>query len=248
MLTALVAPLAIALGLTVWGAHAVRAGTLRGGAARWRFAALPAALAIAALGLWLLGRRPDAAIAAGFTLPLPTQWLHRTALAMLLAGVLGDAALLLRPPQTRAEAALAGVLGWSAAAGAALAAELLRDGSADSAWLFLLLAALCRLGISLGAGEIASPTPARWAPCAAAALALYPLALPAPVSRAILHSGDALTGSAAVALFAAARFLPERLRRGALVGAICLAALVLWRAQVLNDLVTAGTPTQFVIE
>ena len=54
--------------------------------------------------------------------------------------------------------------------------------------------------------------------------------------------------AAAALIFGAARWLPERLRRPAIVGAALLAALVLARAQLLSAALTAQTPFALSIE
>lgn len=118
---------------------------------------------------------------------------------------------------------------------AVLAMELLRSGEPFTG-LFpaLVLGACCRLLIALGAGELASPGRPLLAIPAGLALAAYWSALTPRIAAILADRGQALTCGAAVLLFLAARWLPVRLRRPALIGAVFLAALFLAQAELVT--------------
>lgn len=118
---------------------------------------------------------------------------------------------------------------------AALAMELLRSGEPFTG-LFPALAvgAGCRLLIALGAGELASPGRPLLALPAGLALAGYWTVLTPRIAAILAGRGQALTCGAAVLLFLAVRWLPVRLRRPALIGAVVLAALFLAQAELVT--------------
>lgn len=115
---------------------------------------------------------------------------------------------------------------------AALAMELLRSGEPfEELYPALALGVACRLLIALGAGELASPGRPLLAIPAGLALAGYWTALTPRIAAVLASRGQALTCGAAIVLFLAARWLPARLRRPALAGAVLLAALFLAQAE-----------------
>ena len=83
---------------------------------------------------------------------------------------------------------------------------------------------------------------------AALALGFYLLVLPPGGAAALVRSGDALTLATSALLFAAARWMPARLRRPALLGATVLAALVLARAEWISAAITAQAPSAVTLE
>lgn len=192
----------------------------------WALAALPLLAAGALAGLLLLGRQPDAALAQGLApgsgSPFPKGMLillGGQALALLLSWIAG----------ARMEA-----LGWKLLAlfglfvllAATFAAEVLRIGEGQSGPLGLVFALIgCRALMALGAGEALAPGRPRLAPAAAAGLAGYLLFLPRPIAAALLTQQGLFPFAAAALLFAAARWLPERLRRPALLAAALLTGL-----------------------
>jgi hypothetical protein len=95
-----------------------------------------------------------------------------------------------------------------------------------SAPIPLVLLAILRLLLALGAAEVLAPGRPALAPVAGLALPLYVLLLPAGVAE-LVWRGHALTLAAAAALFLASRWLPATLRRPALAGAALLAGLLL---------------------
>ncbi|HEV7517764.1 MAG TPA: hypothetical protein VGR07_15805 [Thermoanaerobaculia bacterium] len=227
--------LLVAVILVAWGSQAVAPWRLRrsDSAARrlWGHAALPLLLAGALAGLLYVHDRPDAAIAAGLS-PLLANLPGRL-LALLLAALLG-ADLILALGKGRIEN-----LGWPLAASlsllflaaAALPGELLRVGEGPRGPLPLLFAAaLCRLLVTLGAGEAVAAGRPLLAGVAGLALPLYYLCLPTPLKRAIAASGSWLTLGAATVLFLTARWLPASLRRPTVIAAALLAGLFLAQA------------------
>lgn len=244
--------LTVALALIVWGAHGTVAPSLAQSppAAQrlWRLAALPAALAAVLLAITTLAAQPDVALAAGFGPRLPTAWPAQAGVALVVLALLGDGALLLREPRTTADWRLVSVLGAAGAAGGTCIAELARIGAEPTLPTVFVAATLCRLAISLGAGEVFTAHRPRLGIPAALALGLYLFMLPERSAVAFVRSGHGLTLLAAVLLFASARWLPLRLRRPAILGAALLAAVVLWRAQTLTAALTKLRPASVTIE
>ncbi len=242
----------IASTLLVWGAHGIVPPALADGTDAnrrlWRLAALPAALGALLLALFGLAALPDLALAAGLVPLLPTNWTARAGAALIVLALLGDAALLVRAPRTPLDWRAAAFFGVGGAVGAAVLGELLRIGTEPTLWPAFVAGALCRLALALAAGEAFVARRPRFGLPAALALAVYPFVLPANTGASLLRSSDALTTLAAATLFAAARWLPARLRRPAIVGAALLAALVLTRAQLLSAAFTAQTPFTISVE
>ena len=239
------------LGLLVWGAHGTVPSVLIDGDSpherSWRRLAMP--LTIGAIALWLAaqGAAPDAALGAGLGPGLPTG-LAAIAALLVLGAVLGDFAVLLRSPRGRREWWTAAAIAALGPVGYALIGELLRLGAPAGLSIGLLVAAGSRLLIALGAGEAFVARRPRFAPFAAAALALYCALLPSNLANYLLHGTDALTIAAAVLLFATARWLPPGPRRIALLAAALLAALLLERVAALTPLATPLAPIPDAVE
>ena len=242
----------IAGALLVWGAHGVvplALGSASSEARRfWRLAALPAALTATLLTIVSLARQPDVALAVGFGPSLPTTWPARVVVAFLLLGLLGDAALLLREPRTASDWRAAAALGLTGAVGAAALGELTRIADQGTFWTTFFAGVACRLVVGLAAGEAFVARRPRWGIPAALALATYPFLLPANGGAVFVRSSDMLTLLASAAILAAARFMPQRLRRPALIGAALLAALALTRLQVLSGAFNQLTPSDITME
>jgi len=229
----------LALVLVAAGAHAVvpwqAAGDER--ARRlWSRAALPVLLCGAVAALLLARAHPDAALATGL-LPLLggregrlLAVLLPAALALDLLAALGWRRL---PP---AAFRIAGVFGVALLAAAALAGETLRVGEGPSGGgAAVLLAAACRLGVALGAGELLAPRRPLLALLSGLALPAWLLVSPPELRAALWQSGAGFTLGAAALLFLAARFLPARLRRPALAGAALLAGVLFAQAAALSQ-------------
>lgn len=226
--------------LFAWGAQAAvpwRLPAAGPGARRiWGAASLPLLVTGLVASLFHIQSHPDAAIASGvypWTASPPGKLLVvlLPALALVdLVAVFGWRRL--EDTAWRINAGfglaflLAGCWAW----------ELLRVGEGlPSAPLPLAAAVLCRLLLSLAAGETAAPGRPVFAPAAGLALPLYWLVLPAALADALSRSGALLTLGAASGVLLAARWLPERLRRPALAAAILLAGLVLAQASTLSQ-------------
>ena len=242
----------IAAVLLAWGAHGVVPWSLATASNEvkrlWRLAALPSALAATLLTIFSLARQPDLALAAGLGPSLPTTWPARVSVALILLGILGDTALLLREPRTGFDWWAVSALGLAGTAGLAALGELTRIGAEPTFWTTFFIGVACRLVVALAAGEAFVARRPRWGIPAALALFAYPIVLPPNSGAYLARSGDLLTMAAAALIFGAARWLPERLRRPAIVGAALLAALVLARAQLLSAALTAQTPFALSIE
>jgi len=225
--------LIVAAELFLLGVNAVQPFRLATGAEKerriWSLVVLPLLLAALLLALLHLSLTPDAALAWGIAWPPHTK----VARLLLVAGAAGGAgALLTALGGSKFEPAawrFAGALGVALAAVASLAGEMLRVGGAPAGGLAaLLLGALGRFALALAAGECATGR-VRWLAIAAAiALPLGTIAGPAIVRSALRP--DLLTLAAAVALLAAARFLPGAFPRAAAACGVLLAALYLAQA------------------
>jgi hypothetical protein len=192
----------------------------------WSLLVVPLLLASLLLALLHLALETDSALAWGISWPPHSK---AARLVLVAASAAAAAALLTAFGGRRFEPAawrFAGALGGALAAVAALAGEMLRIGGAPAGGLgVLLVGALVRFALALAAGECATGR-VRWlAPAAAIALPLGALALPAPLRSALRP--DLLTLGAAVALLAAARFLPGRFPRPTAAAGVLLAALYL---------------------
>jgi hypothetical protein len=238
--------LVIALVLALWGAQAVVPWRLRAAGEeprrRWAYGALPLLLTALLAALVYLRARPDAAFAAGLT-PLLASLPGRL-LALLSAALLAcDLVLALGRGRLESQGwPIAAAFGLAWLAAASFAAELLRVGEGPSSSLaVLLLAAACRLLVTLGAGELLAPGRPLLALAAGIALPLYFLLLPAELRHPLAAAGGWLPLAAAALLFAAARFLPASLRRLGLAAAVLLAGVFLaWTADLSQAL--AGRP------
>lgn len=234
-MTAGLAGLILAWVLLAWGAQAAVPWRLPGTPPRikrlWALAG-PMLLATGALVTALHVRaHPDAAIEQRLY-PL-TASLPGRALAVLLPALL-IASLVTTAGWRRMEDA-----GWRIAAGFGLAFlaaaswgwELLRVGEGPSGRLGpFVITVVCRLLISLAAGEAAAPGRPLLAVLGGLALPVYWLLLPAELAQALQRGGHLLTLGAAALLFLAARWLPAALRRPALGAATLLAGLFLAQA------------------
>ena len=238
-------PLLLALLLAALGAHAVAPWRAAGDPAargRWRLLGLPLLLAGALAALLHARVHPDAALAAGL-LPLLGGRGGR-ALAVLLPALAAVDLLALLGWRRLPPAAwrIQGVFGAALLAAACWAGELLRVGEGPADGLAAVaVAAAARLLVALGAGEIAVPRRPLAALAAAAAVALYTWLLPREVSDPLWSAGGVFTQAAAALLFAAAPFLPPRLRVPALAGATLPAAVVFAQAIAVSQAVS-GQP------
>ena len=238
--------LVVALVVALWGAQAVVPWRLRAAGEEprrsWSYAALPLLLLAVLAALVYLRGRPDAALAAGLA-PLLASLPGRL-LALLTAALLASDLVLVfgrgRLESQGWPVAAAFGLAWLAVA--SFAAELLRVGEGPSSPLaVLLLAAACRLLVTLGAGELLAPGRPLLAVAAGLALPLYLLLLPAELGRALIATSGWLPLAAAALLFLAARFLPASLRRAGLGAAVLLAGIFLaWAGDLSQAL--AGRP------
>jgi len=202
------------------------AGLTAEGRRRWAPLALLALAAGAFAGLRLFALHPDAALAQGLSprsgtrfaaalLVLLLGWM----LSLLLAWIAGAKL------ETNGWRVL-GLFGAFVLFVASLIAEVLRIGEGSAGPLaFVFALAFCRFLIALGGAEALAPGRQRLGPAAALALALYLFFLPRPVSAALFAQQKVLPFAAAALLFAGARWLPERLRRPALLAATFLAGV-----------------------
>jgi hypothetical protein len=197
----------------------------------WRLTGSPLAIAGLVAGLVLADRNPDAAIAAHLV-PLLASTPGR--LLAVLAPALLAGSLIASLAGGRLEDAgqrIAAALALAACAAASWAGELLRAGDGPSsppAGLVLLV--VCRLALTLAAGELLAPGRARWAAPGAVALLAYLALLPSELRGVLSSQGLPLTCGAAALLLMAARWLPGALRRLALAPGLLLAAIVLAQA------------------
>ncbi len=208
----------------------------------WALAALPLLAGGTLAAILLLSRHPDAALAQGLApgsgSPYPKGMLvllGGQALALLLGWIAG----------ARMEAGgwkLLALFGLLVLLAAQFTAEVLRIGEAQSGPLALVFALIaCRTLMALGAGEALAPSRPRFAPAASLGLAGYLLFLPRPIAAALLTQQGLFPFAAAALLFAAAPWLPERLRRPALLAAALLAGLGLTlAADLTRDLAPMG--------
>jgi hypothetical protein len=222
------------LNLAVFGAHArfpfVVAAASESSRRAWALAAAPALLGSLAATAATLARQPDEAIAWGMTGPFaestPARILALTLLALLVADlVVAFGWRRLEPDGWR----IVGVLGVLGCLAYALGADLLRIGWGPAGGLALiLLGAALRLPLVLAGAELMSGPPGVFTLVAGPALALAFTTWPGELRHSL--RADLPTLVAAVALLAAARFTPARLRRMAAMAGLLLAVLFLARA------------------
>lgn len=229
----------VALLLAVLGAHAVVPWQAAAAAERrrsWAFAALLLLLAGGVAAVLLVRAHPDAALATGLV-PLFAGREGRLLAVLFPAVLLFDLLAVVAWRQLPAVAWRAGsVLGTALLAGAALAGELLRIGEGPgNGAVPLLLAAGCRFLVALGAGELLAPRRPLLALAAGLALPAWALLLPRELQADLWATGAALTLAGAVVLFLAARFLPPRLGRAALGGAVLLTGALFAQAAALSE-------------
>ena len=220
--------------LVAWGAAAVvpwrLAGVVPERRRGWAFSLLPllASGALAAYGH--LQIHPDAAVVQGIY-PFGGSGIARIVAVLFVALALacGFAAATWRDLETTGWRIVAG-FGLAFLLAATWAGELIRtgEGPSNGALAFVALI-LLRTLVALGAAEAAAPGRPFLAAGAGLALPLYTLLLPSPLTQALGAQGRWPPLAAAAILFLAARWLPARLRRPALLGAALLAGL--WLAQ-----------------
>jgi hypothetical protein len=236
--------------LVAWGAVAAVPWRLAAAAAGendrrrgWPPALLPllASGAFAAYGH--LQIHPDAAVVQGIY-PFGGSGIARIVAVLFVALALacGFAAAAWRGLEAAGWRIVAG-FGLAFLLAATWAAELIRigEGPASGALAFVALI-LLRALVALGAAEAVAPGPPRLAAAAGLALPLYTLLLPAPLAHALGSQGRWPPLAAAVLLFLAARRLPARLWRPALLGAALLAGLWLAQAASLSEQISTRPP------
>lgn len=243
--------LILAFLLLAWGAQAVIPWRLAGVEAErrrpWAYALLPL-LAVSALAAIHFARtHPDAAVYQG----LYPLWLSRLGRVLsVLFPALALADLVAMIGWRRMEEAA-----WRISAGfglvfllaASTAGELMRIGEGPESGPFALaFLILLRTLLALGVAEALAPGRPVFAPVAGAALPFYYLLLPSAVATVLWRGGQGITLGAAALLLLAARWLPQGLRRTALLGAALLAGLLIARAgdlsQALSGPMTAPMP------
>ncbi|HEY0514378.1 MAG TPA: hypothetical protein VGH73_20910 [Thermoanaerobaculia bacterium] len=234
--------------LIAWGAQATVPWRLAELAPERRrrcaFALLPLLVTGALAAFAHVQAHPDAALSQGIY-PLADSTPGRALAVLFPALVLADAL---------AAAGWRGLerAGWRIAAGIGLAfllaagwtAELVRAGEGpESAPAALAVLIGLRTLMALGAAEALAPGRPLLAVAAGLALPLHRLLLPAALAHALGSRGRWITLAAAALLFLAARWLPARLRRPALVAAALLAGLYLGEATRLSqELASPGLP------
>ncbi|HEX2643376.1 MAG TPA: hypothetical protein VHU81_10310 [Thermoanaerobaculia bacterium] len=224
--------LILAVLLVAWGAQVALPARIPGVEPErrrlWALAVPILLLAGSAAALLYVRLHPDETLAASL-FPLKSSTPGRL-LAVLFPSLLGASIVTClgwRKMESSGWRILAG-LGLGFLAVAALALELLRAGESQVGPLpVLLTAALCRVLIAAGSGELVSPGRPLLAVLAGLGLAAYWLVLPSGVVGVLRQSGHLFTSGAAVVLFLAARWVPPRLRRPALAGAVLLTGLFL---------------------
>lgn len=216
---------------------------------RWRLAALPLLGTTVLAGLAWMAAHPDHLLGVSWGEAPLTRGAVTAAVFTLGALALLDVGLLLR--WRRLEPAvwrLAGTFALLPLAAVSTLQEILRVGGGPRTTGGALVLAVAIHGlVSLAAGEAVAPRPApvprprarawrppTWRPwlslAAGLGLPLYPLALPPAVRARLLAGGESWTLAAAALLFLVAPWVPDRFRRGTLLAAALLAALVLARA------------------
>lgn len=216
------------------GAPAGEAGRRRG----WALCLLPllASGAFAAYGH--LQIHPDAAVVQEIY-PFGTSGMARIVAVLFVALALaaGFAAAFWRDLEATGWRIVAG-FGLAFLLAASWAGELIRtgEGPASAALAFVGLT-LLRALVALGAAEAIAPLQPRprLSTAAGLALPLYTLLLPGTLAQALGAHGRWTPLAAATLLFLAARRLPVRLVRVALLGAALLAGLWLAQAASLSE-------------
>jgi hypothetical protein len=220
--------------LVAWGAVAAvpwrLAETMPDRRREWALSLLPllASGALAAYGH--LQIHPDAAVVQGIY-PFGGSGMARIVAVLFVALALacGFAAATWRGLEAAGWRIVAG-FGLAFLLAATWAGELIRTGEGPSTGALAFAALiLLRALVALGAAEAIAPGRPLLAAGAGLALPLYTLLLPAPLAHALGAQGRWPPLAAAALLFLAARWLPARLRRAALLGAALLAGL--WLAQ-----------------
>lgn len=227
--------LLLAFLLLAWGAQALTPWRLAAAEPErrrwWAYSLLPLLVVSALAALHFARTHPDAAVYQG----LYPLWLSRLGrILSVLFPALAVADLVAMIGWRRMEEA-----GWRINAGfglvfllaASAAGELMRAGEGPESGPFALafLIALRTL-LSLGVAEALAPGRPVFAPVAGAALLFYYLLLPAAVAAVLWRGGQGITLGAAALLLLTARWLPQGLRRIALIGAAVLIGLLMARA------------------
>lgn len=219
--------------LLALGAHTVVPARLADGPAgarrTWVLAALPLLTsALVAVVVWLR-IHPDPLLGVGWGSDPLTTLTGRSALLLVTALALADLLALLASRRLEASAwRLLSVFAVPALVAGGLFLEIVRVGHGPRTTAgALALAALCRTAAALGTGEALAPRERPlWTLPAGLLLPLYPLALPPEVRSLLIAEGGLFPLGAAAVLFLAARWLPARLRRPAVLAAALLTALL----------------------
>lgn len=236
--------LILAFLLLAWGAQAVTPWRLPGVPAErrrpWASSLLPLLAAGALAAFHFAQSHPDAAVYQR----LYPLWSSRPGrLLAILFPALALADLVAMTGWRRLEDA-----GWRINAGfglvfllaASWAGELMRIGEGpESGPLVLASLVVLRTLLALGVAEALAPGRPVFAAIAGAALPFYYLLLPSAVAAVLWRSGQGITLGAASLLLLAARWLPQTLRRIALIGAALMIGLLFARAGDLSQALSA---------
>lgn len=228
----------LAMGLLVWGAHALVPWRLRGSQSTavgprrtWSLAALPLLLGLFLLTLLRVLRFPDAALAARLD-PLQDGGLTaRVVLVLVVALFAVDLLLIVAGPKLEpAGWLLAAIFGAATLAAVSTAGELLRAGDGlASTPAMLALTAASRAAVAVACAELIAPWSGGrpwFAAFGAIALPIWLVALPEPLFRELLADGAGWTAAAAVGLFCASLVLPGSWRRVSLALALLSCSLL----------------------
>jgi hypothetical protein len=240
--------LLLAFLLLAWGAQALTPWRLPGVAAErrrpWAYLTLPLLIVSALAALHFAQTHPDAAVYQG----LYPLWLSRLGRVLsILFPALAVANLVAMIGWRRMED-----IGWRINAGfglvfllaASWAGELMRTGEGpESAPVALAFLVVLRTLLALGVAEALAPGRPVFAVMAGAALPFYYLLLPSAVAAVLGRSGQGITLGAASLLLLTARWLPQGLRRIALIGAALLVGLLIARAGDLSQALS-GQPLE----
>lgn len=234
---------AVALLMLSLGAHVLaplRAGRQDAETARdvWGLAAAPLLLLALLLELLRLSAHPDLLLTVGWGESALVARTTRALGVLLLTLLAVDLVTLVgRKKMEPVGFRVAGIFAWLPLAAALGAEEILARGDTALLGPGLVLAALSRVLVALGAAEALAPAPASgrpfWTVPAALGLVAWPLLAPGELFGRLLGSGLLVPLGAAAVLFLIARWLPVRLRRPTILAATLLASL---------PLAWAGTP------
>jgi hypothetical protein len=235
MILRLAAPLALALNLLVFGAHALapfRLARADEPARRlWALAALPALLAAFLATAALVALHPDDALAWGLVDPLGGSLAARLLAVLLAALALCDLLVAIGWRRLEPEAwRLAGAFGVAGVLAHAVGSELLRTGwgPAPASGALFFAAVLLRMPLALAGGELVTGPPRVWCPAAGPALLLAAALWPDALRAELGWEFSVLVAAALVLVLA--RFVPPRFRRAFGAFGFALAVLFLARA------------------